>query len=106
LIENENKKQVDNLETKYKLHIDNLVNTYESKIKEIETCQQKYLNEFDENYARFQKEINLVIPFLTQFLSLNIEKSIHEEIVAKLNNVSKIVKKELEREVRECEVPL
>ncbi len=93
MIENENKKQVDNLETKYKLHIDNLVNTYESKIKEIESRQQQYLNEFDENYARFQKEINIVIPFLTQFLSLHIEKSVHEDIVTKLNNVSKIVKK-------------
>ena len=60
LIENENRKSIDNLETKYKLHIDNLINTYESKIKEIQIRHKEYQVEFDENYGRLQKEVNLV----------------------------------------------
>ena len=80
MIENENKKQVETLETRYKFHLDTLANTYESKIKEIEQRNQDYMSEFDENYSRFKKELSL-------FVANHIEKVVHEEILLKSNQV-------------------
>ena len=60
IIENENRKQVDGLEAKYKKYTDTLTNSYETKIKEIEKYHQEYQKDFDENYIRFQNEINFV----------------------------------------------